>query len=63
MSLEKFIGQRREYIEAKIKHLDSDIRMRTMSEFERAAQLELKEFLQELINRTPTAYLVPPYFG
>jgi hypothetical protein len=63
MSLEKFIGQRLEYIETKIRHLDSDIRMRTMSESERASQVELKEFLQELINRTPTSYLVPPYFG
>jgi hypothetical protein len=49
-SMENFILKNSPYIEEKIKHLDSDLRMRVMSDFEKKSATELKTFLQELIS-------------
>jgi hypothetical protein len=46
--LENFILRSSPYIEEKIKHLDSDIRMRVMSDFDKSNASELKTFLEKL---------------
>jgi hypothetical protein len=48
--LEDFILRSSPYIEERIKHLDSDIRMKVMSDFDKYSASELKTFLQELIS-------------
>ena len=63
MSIENYVLQNREYIKAKITHFDSNIRMITMSEFDRLAMIELKEFLEGLLERIPENSILPPYFG
>jgi len=52
-AIENFVIENRTYIEAKIQHFDSNIRMSVMSDFDRLAMIELKEFLQELQKRIP----------
>jgi len=61
--LREFITKKQNYIEAKIQHFDSNIRMSVMSDFDRLAAKELKEFLEELQKRIPIQYMIPPYFG
>ena len=51
--LRELIAKKQNYIEAKIVHFDSNIRMSVMSDFDRLAIIELKEFLQELQKRIP----------
>lgn len=46
--LENFILRSSPYIGEKIKHLDSDIRMRVMSDFDKSNASELKNFLEKL---------------
>ena len=46
--LENFILRSSPYIEEKIKHLDSDIRLRVMSNSEKSNASELKVFLEKL---------------
>jgi hypothetical protein len=61
MSIENYVLQNREYIKAKITHFDSNIRMITMSEFDRLAMIELKEFLEGLLQRVPDQYINPTF--
>ena len=61
--IKDFVIENRTYIEAKIQHFDSNIRMSVMSDFDRLAAKELKEFLEELQKRIPIQYMIPPYFG
>lgn len=61
--LRKLITEKRDYIDAKITHLDSNIRLGVMSDFDRLAARELKEFLEELQKRIPIQYMIPQYFG
>ena len=51
--LRELITKEQNYIETKIVHFDSNIRMSVMSDFDRLAMIELKEFLQELQKRIP----------
>ena len=51
--LRELIAKKHNYIESKIVHFDSNIRMSVMSDFDRLAMIELKEFLQELQKRIP----------
>ena len=61
--LRKLITEKRDYIDAKIAHLDSNIRLGVMSDFDRLSARELKEFFEELQKRIPVQYMIPPYFG
>ena len=54
-AIENFVIENRTYIEAKIQHFDSNIRMYVMSDFDRLAMIELKEFLEGLLKRVPEA--------
>jgi hypothetical protein len=54
-AIENFVIENRTYIEAKIQHFDSNIRMSVMSDFDRLAMIELKEFLEGLLKRVPEA--------
>lgn len=63
MSIENYVIQNQDYIKAKITHFDSNIRLSTMSEFDRLAMIELKEFLEGLLQRVPESAIIPPYFG
>ena len=58
-----FVIENRAYIEATIQHFDSNIRMSVMSDFERLAMIEMKEFFEGLLKRIPDHYVIPPYFG
>ena len=62
-AIENFVIENRTYIEAKIQHFDSNIRMSVMSDFERLAMIEMKEFFEGLLKRIPDHYVIPPYFG
>lgn len=59
--LEQFVIQNRNYIEAKVVHFDSNIRQRVMSDFDRLAMIELKEFLEGLLKRVPDQYINPTF--
>lgn len=61
--IKDFVIEHRAYIEAKIAHFDSNIRMSVMSDFERLAMIEMKEFFEGLLKRIPDHYVIPPYFG
>ena len=54
-AIENFVIENRTYIETKIQHFDSNIRMSVMSDFDRLAMIELKEFLEGLLKRVPEA--------
>ena len=53
--LRELIAKKQNYIESKIVHFDSNIRMSVMSDFDRLAMIELKEFLEGLLKRVPEA--------
>ena len=53
--LRELIAKKQNYIESKIIHFDSNIRMSVMSDFDRLAMIELKEFLEGLLKRVPEA--------
>jgi hypothetical protein len=59
--LEQFVVQNRNYIEAKVVHFDSHIRLSVMSDFDRLAMIELKKFLEGLLQRVPDQYINPTF--
>lgn len=48
--MERFLLTQSDYINQKIKNIDSDLRMKVMSDFERKDLQDLKNFLSSLYN-------------
>ena len=48
--MERFVLSQSNYISQKIKNIDSDLRMKVMSDFERKDLQDLKNFLSSLDN-------------
>ena len=48
--MENYIEDKKEFIEKWIVWLDSDIRMRVLSDWEKENKLELKQFLEGLLK-------------